>query len=118
MIAHLVLLKPRPDLSRSDRDGLASAFEHAVRTIPTVREVRVGRRVMHGAGYEQAMPDAADFVAMLQFDDLAGLQTYLAHPAHAELGARFGASLASSLVFDFEVGDLSILAALLRATTF
>jgi len=38
------------------------------------------------------------------FDHLAGLQAYLQHPAHEELGARFGQSVSSALVYDFEAG--------------
>ena len=41
--------------------------------------------------------------------DLDGLQTYLRHPAHIELGARFGQSLSSALVYDFEVGGMEVL---------
>lgn len=73
-----------------------------MREIPTVRAVRVGRRVAIGAGYDARMPDAADYFVLLDFDDAAGLLTYLGHPAHEELGARFGDSLAAALVYDFE----------------
>ena len=48
---------------------------------------------------------------MIDFDDLAGLQNYLRHPAHAELGARFGQALSSALVYDFELGALEDLVA-------
>jgi hypothetical protein len=75
------------------------------------RQVRVGRRVLHGAGYEASVPDAADYVAMIDFDDLAGLQTYLHHPAHQQLGARFGESLSAAMVYDFEVGGMDALRA-------
>ena len=97
-------MKPRADLSRAERAALIDAFERAVRDIPTVRAVRVGRRVVHGAGYEQLVSDAADYLAVIDFDDLAGLQAYLRHPAHEALGARFNQSLQSALVYDFEVG--------------
>jgi len=97
-------MKPRADLSPADRAALIDAFEHAVRDIPTVRSVRVGRRVVHDAGYEQLAPDAADYLALIDFDDLAGLKAYLGHPAHEALGARFNHSLESALVYDFEVG--------------
>lgn len=103
MVWHLVLMKPKPDLACDDRRALVHAFDRACREIPTVREVRVGRRVTFGAGYEAAMPDAADYVIAIAFDDLAGLQTYLRHPAHAELGERFGQSLSSGVVYDFEM---------------
>ena len=111
MLTHLVLMKPRADLTDADRAALVAAFERAVRDIPTVRAVRVGRRVRHGAAYEQAAPDAADYIAQIDFDDLAGLQAYLRHPAHDELGARFGQSLSAALVFDFEVGGIENLRA-------
>jgi hypothetical protein len=106
LLTHLVLMKPRPDLSVAERRALVDAFERAIREIPVVRGVRVGRRVVHGAGYEAAAPDAVDFLIIIDFDDLAGLQAYLRHPAHAELGVRFSQSLSSALVYDFEVGGL------------
>src|SRR3954470_4283774 len=88
VISHVVLFRPKPDLPQPDRDGLLAAFTRAVHEIPDVRAVRVGRRVLHGAGYEQSAPDVADFLIVIDFDDLAGLQAYLRHPAHVELGAR------------------------------
>jgi hypothetical protein len=97
-------MKPRPDLSSSDRQALVAAFERAMHEIPSVRDVRVGRRIPHGAGYEASMLDTADYLVVIDFDDLAGLQAYLRHPAHEELGARFNQSLSSALIYDFEVG--------------
>ena len=114
MTTHLVLLKPRAGATPSERRDLVSAFRHAVQAIPTIREVRIGRRVTHGARYEQGMPDAADFVVLLNFDDVAGLQTYLDHDAHADLGVLMG-KVGASLVYDFEVGDLDILGEYLEA---
>lgn len=111
MVSHLVLMKPRPDLPAAGRRALVDAFDGAIRGIPTVRAVRVGRRVTHGAGYEQAMPDTADYLIVIDFDDLDGLQAYLRHPAHEELGARFSQSLSSALVYDFEVGGVEQLQA-------
>ena len=108
MVTHLVLMKPRPDLTPADRQAFVDAFDRAMREIPTVRGVRIGRRITHGAGYEQMAPDM-DYVASIDFDDLAGLQTYLRHPAHVELGARFGQSLSGALVYDFEVGGVEVL---------
>ena len=103
MISHVVLFRPKPDLSSAEREGLVAAFERAVREIPTVRAVRAGRRVTFGAGYEQQAPDIVDFLIVLDFDDLAGLQTYLQHPAHAELGDRFNQAFRSGLIYDFDL---------------
>jgi hypothetical protein len=109
VIAHVVLFRPKADLPLEDRRALVAAFERAIRTIPTVRAVSVGRRVRHGAGYEQAAPDDADYLVTIQFDDLDGLRVYLAHPAHQELGARFGRSQSAGAVYDFDVGGLEAL---------
>jgi hypothetical protein len=106
VVSHVVLMKPKHGLSAEVRAAFVAAFERALREIPSVRGVRVGRRVAHGAGYEAAAPDAADYVAIIDFDDLAGLQTYLRHPAHEELGARFGEALSGAMVYDFEVGSI------------
>jgi hypothetical protein len=97
-------MKPRADLSTVERQALIDAFEHAIREIPDVRSVRVGRRVRHGAGYEHSALDSADYLVTIDFDDLAGLQAYLRHPAHEALGASFNMSLSSAMVYDFEVG--------------
>ena len=105
MVSHLVLMKPRPDLSIDEKRALIDAFEQAIREIPAVRSVRVGRRIVHGAGYEASAPDA-DYLVVLDFDDLTALQTYLRHPAHQELGARFGQSLSAASVYDFDVGGV------------
>jgi stress responsive alpha/beta barrel protein len=109
VVVHLVLLKPRPDLSQAERQALVRAFERAIRDIPTVRGVRVGERVRHGAGYESEAPDWVDYGVILEFDDLEGLQAYLRHPAHEELGARFNQSLSSAMVYDFEAGGIDAL---------
>ena len=102
MVSHLVLMKPRPDLSPSGRERFIAAFERALREIPDIRGVRIGHRITHGARYETGMPDTAEYFVMLDFDDASGLAAYLRHPGHQELGERFGDSLAAALVYDFE----------------
>ena len=114
MIAHVVLFRPKPELSSNDRRSLVNAFERAVHDIPSVRAVRVGRRVTHGAGYEQSMPDTGEYLIVIDFDDVEGLQTYLRHPAHEELGARFYQSLSSALIYDFEAGGVEGLENLMK----
>jgi hypothetical protein len=110
-VSHVVLMKARADLSAADREAFVAAFERAAREIPSIRGVRVGRRVTHGAGYEAATPDAADYLAIIDFDDVAGLQAYLRHPAHEALGALFGRLLRSGFAYDFEVGGIEALRA-------
>jgi hypothetical protein len=107
LIGHLVLFTPRADLSLEGRRALAAAFARATRAIPSVRGVRVGRLIRHGAAYESAAAPA--FVAIVEFEDLAGLQAYLAHPAHEGLGLRLRESSSAAAVYDFEIGGLDFL---------
>jgi hypothetical protein len=103
MFFHIVLFRPRPDLSAADRAGLVEALESALERSPSIRRFHVGRRVTHGAGYEALMPVSLDYGAVLEFDDLAGLEAYLEHPAHKALGSRFMHSLDASAIFDYEM---------------
>lgn len=112
MISHLVLLKPRPDLTPAERGAFVSAFERAITDIPSVRSVRIGTRLRHGAGYEAEVPDVGDYLAVIDFDDLQGLQDYLRHEAHEPLGRLFRSALSGALVYDFEVGGAERLKAL------
>jgi hypothetical protein len=107
VVSHVVLLKPRADLAAAERRSMVAALEKAVRTIPSIRGVRVGRRLRHGAGYEALLPDTADLLLIFDFDGLDGLRTYLAHPAHQELGRIFYESFGTAAAYDFEnfVGD-------------
>jgi hypothetical protein len=106
MIAHVVLMTPKDGLSPDERGALVSAFERALREIPSVRGVRIGKRIAVGAHYESLSPDSGDYFVMIEFDDLDGLTAYLRHPAHDELGARFYQTLRSAMVFDYEVGGV------------
>jgi hypothetical protein len=102
MIRHIVLFRPRAGLSADERAGLAAALRNAIKTIPSVRRARVGRRVTHGRPYEQRMSVDYAYAAMLDFDDLGGLRLYLEHPAHEALATRFFKVLDESLIYDFE----------------
>ena len=66
--------------------------------------MRVGRRVRHGLpGYEQLMREDFEYAVVIQFDDIAGLTEYLAHPAHAAVGRHFTELAASALAYDYAV---------------
>jgi len=113
MIAHVVLFTPRPDLSPAARRDLLEALVAAAGDIPSIRQFRVGRRTKHGLpGYEQVMRDDYEFAAIVEFDDIDGLKTYLAHPSHAVIGRQFTASAVRSLAYDYEVVDAAAARAL------
>lgn len=80
-----------------------AALNAAAEQIPTVRRFHVGARVMHGAAYEALMPHDFPFAAVIEFDDLAGLQAYLRHPAHERLGELFYKLQEAALAYDYEV---------------
>jgi hypothetical protein len=105
VIAHLVLFRPRPDLSAATRRELADALANAIRDIPSVRRARIGRRVTHGRPYEQLMRVNYEYAAVLEFDDLDGLKAYLAHPAHEALGARFFEAFEEALMYDYDLNE-------------
>lgn len=103
MLFHVVLFRPRASLTAAERTGLVEAVEEALRRIPSIRRFHVGRRVTHGAAYESLTPVSLDYAAIVEFDDLAGLQAYLRHPAHEALGQRFMCSLEASAIFDYQM---------------
>ena len=103
MVLHVVLFRPRPELSAEERAALVEALEEALHEIPSIRRVSLGRRLKHGAGYEALMSIDMEFAAVLEFDDAAGLRAYLEHPAHRGLGPRFMQSLESSAIYDYAI---------------
>jgi hypothetical protein len=105
VITHVVLLRPRQGLSQEERAGLAAALRNAMRSIPSIRRARVGRRLTHGRQYEQLMHVDYEYAAFLDFDDLAGLKAYLEHPAHEELAQRFFHVMDEGLMYDFDVDE-------------
>lgn len=106
MIVHVVLFSPKPDLTADDRAALLAALESASKNIPSIKRLRIGRRVKHSLpGYEQMMRDDYDYAVFIEFDDVEGLKSYLRHPAHAAAGHHFTASAAKALAYDYEVAD-------------
>ena len=105
MIAHVVLFRPRGDLSPAARTALAVAFETALREIPSIRRARVGTRVLHGRAYEALMQVDYQYAAVIEFDDAAGLKAYLEHPAHPRLASQFYDVVEQALLYDFDLKD-------------
>ena len=79
------------------------ALREAAKEIRTVRRFHVGPRVTHGAAYERLMSHDYPYAALVEFDDLAGLQTYLQHPAHERLGGLFYSLQVAALAYDYLV---------------
>ena len=107
MTFHLVLFRPRPDVSAEERDGLLAAMRTAAEGIPSVRRFDIGERVTNPPQYVLGGFPDFPYVAWLEFDDEAGLHAYLSHPLHVELGRRFNGAAEAALIYDFNSSELS-----------
>ena len=104
MIAHVVLLAPRADLTEAERTRAIDVLSRAAADAPDIRRYRIGRRVVHGlAGYEQQMRQNFEVVLLIEFDDMPALRRYLTAPAHAALGHLFSAATSAALAYDYEI---------------
>ena len=114
MIAHFVLLQPKPELGSEQRRMALQMLSAASAGIPGIARFRIGRRVLHGlTGYEQAMTQDFEFALVLEFDDVEALKAYLQAPAHAVLGDLFTTATSAALAYDYdlrEVGELASVA--------
>jgi hypothetical protein len=107
MIAHVILYKPTRDMSVEARDAILGGLAAAATAIPSIRRLRVGRRVTLGRpGYEQAMRVDYEYAVIVEFEDLDGLSAYLSHPAHGAIGKHFTESATDALAYDYELLDL------------
>jgi hypothetical protein len=114
MIAHVVLFRPKRDLSPAARRALVDALTSAA-GIPSIQRFRIGRRVRHGLpGYEQAMPVDYEYVVLIEFADADALRAYLLDPSHVALGRHFTESAASALAYDYEIGEVDAARELLK----
>ena len=99
MLRHLVLLKFKPDTSPATIAEITAAF-HALRTaIDTVRGLESGTDVSPeglAKGYTHAF--------LLTFDDAAGRDHYLPHPAHQAFVTQLQPLLEDVLVLDYATG--------------
>lgn len=108
MIAHIVLLQPRPDLTEAQRQSALEALSRAAENVPEIRRFRLGRRVRHGLpGYEQLMTQDFELALIIEVDDVDALKRYLAAPAHAALGDLFYSATTAALAYDYEFDQVA-----------
>jgi hypothetical protein len=103
MIAHVVLFRPKTELSEDQRGAFVAALEHALVNIPLITRARVGRRLTIGRLYDHQNTHDFPFIAILEFASENDLRAYLEHPAHQMLGAQFYTTSDAALVFDYEL---------------
>jgi hypothetical protein len=105
VITHLVVFRPKDSVGPAQRNLLVETLRTALQTIPSIRRVQFGQRVLVNRPYEQLMTTNYEFAALLAFDDLDGLRAYLDHPAHASLAAAFFTTVQDALMYDFDLRD-------------
>ena len=103
MIAHVVLFRPKTQLSAGQREAFVAAFEHALANIASIKRARVGRRITVGRDYDQQNVEQYPLAAILEFESEPDLRAYLDHPAHRALGEQFYLNAEAALVFDYEL---------------
>lgn len=103
MVAHVVLFRPKNDLTIDQRSAFLIAIEHAFTNIPLIKRARIGKRITLGRQYDHMNAQNFPYAAMLEFETETDLRLYLEHPAHEMLGAQFYVTSEAALVFDFEL---------------
>ena len=96
MLRHLVLLQFKQDATPAAIAGITAAFQALPAAIDTVRAFECGTDVSPeglAKGYTHAF--------LLTFDDAAGRDHYLPHPAHQAFVAQLQPLLADVLVLDY-----------------
>ena len=105
MVAHVVLYRPRPETDVAVRRAFLAALADAPRRIPAIRRFWIGRRITDGPGYRLGEFPDFPFMAVIEFDDRAGLEAYLAHESHQDVGRLFNETAEAALIYDFEMFD-------------
>lgn len=102
MVLHIVLFRPKPTVTDSDRAAMFEALRVASTEIPAVQTFYVGERLTHGADYEALAAANFPYAAVVSFENLEALQSYLKHPKHGEVGRLFYELLEAGMVYDYE----------------
>lgn len=103
MIAHIVLLQPKPELTAEQRREALDTISRSAAGLPDLRRFSLGRRIKHGLpGYEQLMPHDFEFALIVEVDDVEALKRYLQAPAHEALAGLFYTATSTALAYDYE----------------
>lgn len=106
MIAHIVLLTPRPELTAEQRAAAIDVLARAAGDIPEILRFKIGRRIRHGQpGYEQLPQPSFEVVLMVELEDVDALKRYLGAPAHTTLGHLFATATAEAAAYDYQIVD-------------
>jgi hypothetical protein len=95
MVDHLVFMAVRQDASPEEVDDLLSSIRDLKDAVPGTVDLSVGKDFSGRAGdYTHAL--------FARFEDTAGLQEYLQHPAHLAVVRKLDATTTGRIVVDYE----------------
>ena len=105
MIVHVVLFRPRLDVGDAEREELFEAMRVAAREIPSVRGFRIGQHIAQPVPYVMSGFPSFPWVALLEFEDEAGLRAYLSHPLHVASASASTQRPKPRAIYDYTITD-------------
>ena len=106
MILHVVFYQPKASATEAERQALVSSLTAACLEIPSIKQVRVGKAVDLGMGYEnRSQASNMDYVATFEFIDQESLKAYLGHEKHQMLAKMFWSVCESTMIVDVDAVD-------------
>lgn len=96
VLRHVVLFKFKAGTSDADIEKVRTAFHNLKNEIETVRGIESGRDIS-----SENLQQGFTYCFIVTFDDAAGRDTYLKHPAHDGFVKIAGPYLDQALVIDF-----------------
>lgn len=95
MVDHLVFFAVREDASQSEVEDLLSSLRALKDEVPSTVDLAAGEDFSgRSGGYTHAL--------FVRFEDRAGLQEYLKHPAHLAVVEKLDATTTGRIVVDYE----------------
>jgi hypothetical protein len=98
MIRHVVLFKFKPGVTDREREGLAYELERLGGVINTIKSLQVAFDIgQKNNSYDLALDS--------QFESMADVDTYSAHPAHVKALENISRLCEAVAKVDFELAD-------------
>lgn len=95
MVDHLVFFAVREEASQSEVEDLLSSLRALKDEVPSTVDLAAGEDFSgRSGGYTHAL--------FARFEDTAGLQEYLKHPAHLAVVEKLDATTTGRIVVDYE----------------
>jgi Stress responsive A/B Barrel Domain len=106
VIAHIVLFKPKDDLTSAQTLLFAQQLKRTMSEVASITRAQVGKRIQSDSAETRKFGDTAyEYSAVIEFKDEPGLVQYLRDPLHRELGRLFWENCQSTVVMEVRSVD-------------